>query len=115
MKNQDSFKEKSLELIHLTKEFLQLKKTYEDSLGVLILITKVRMLGKTQLESLPQKALAFVQDAKDLNDAEKKTMEKMTGLRRRMSELSPKIKRLSDQLEPLLSGTKYPDKAEAKG
>lgn len=101
--DQDTVKAKSLELIHLTKEFLQLKKTYEDSLSVLILVRKAKMLGDTKLDTLPEKVLAFVKTAGNLDDAEKMTTARMSLLRDKMQELSPEIKKLSDQLEPYFS------------
>ncbi len=102
--NQDIFKSKSLELIHLTKEFLKLKKIYEDSLGLLIAIKKSRMLGKTTLDSLPQKFLPLAPGASNLDDAERMTAIKMEELKKKMAELGSEIKRLSGQLEPFFSG-----------
>jgi hypothetical protein len=104
LNNQDIFKSKSLELIHLTKEFLKLKKTYEDSLGLLIAIKKSRMIGKATLDSLPQKLLPLVPGAKNIDDAERMTVVRMEELKRRMAELGSEIKRLSGQLEPFFSG-----------
>lgn len=108
--NQDIFKTKSLELIHLTKEFLKLKKTYEDSLGLLIAIKKAKMLGKEKIDALPQKLLHLIPNAKTLDDAERVTMIKMSELRQKMSELGPEIKKLSDQLEPFFSSMKQEQK-----
>lgn len=102
--NQDIFKSKSLELIHLTKEFLKLKKTYEDSLGLLIAIKKARMLGKATLDSLPQKLLPLVPGASNLDDAERMTVVKMEELKQKMANMGSGIKKLSGQLEPFFSG-----------
>jgi predicted nucleic acid-binding Zn-ribbon protein len=98
------FKTKSLELIHLTKEFLKLKKRYEDSLALLIAIKKSRMLGKVGIDLLPEKLLPLVSGAKDLDDAEKMTAIKMEELKRNMAKLGSEIKNLSGELEPFFSG-----------
>jgi len=104
LNNQDIFKSKSLELIHLTKEFLKSKKTYEDSLGLLIAIKKARMLGKSTLDFLPQKLLPLAPGAKNLDDAERIAAVRMEELKQKMAELGSEIKKLSSQLEPFFSG-----------
>lgn len=103
---QEIIKNKSLELIHLTKEYLQLKRNYDDSLSILISIKKSKMLGKEGIDSLPEKMRELVKEAKDLSEAERISMSQMSELRKKMSQLSPEIKKLSDQLEPYLSNLK---------
>ncbi len=108
--DQKNFKAKSLELIHITKEFLQLKKTYEDSLGVLILIKKAKMLGRNRLEALPKKVFEFVHNATNLDEAEKLTVARMSDLKQRMDSLSREIKKLSEELQPYFSEMKQTKK-----
>jgi uncharacterized coiled-coil DUF342 family protein len=108
--DQKNFKAKSLELIHITKEFLQLEKTYEDSLGVLIVIKKARMLGRNQLKALPGKVLELVHNAANLDEAEKLTIARMSELRKKMDSLSQEIKKLSEELQPYFSELKQTKK-----
>ncbi len=101
------FKAKSLELIHTTKEYLQLEKSYEEGLSVLILIKNAKLLGHKKIEeALPKRILEFAAEARDLDEAEKLTSLRMSELKQRMDFLSPEIKRLSEELQPYLSQLK---------
>jgi chromosome segregation ATPase len=103
---QKDFRAKSLELIHSTKEFLQLKKTYEDSVGALISIKNARMQGRNKLGDLPKKSQEFVRNAPNLDEAEKQITANMSELKSKMAALTPEIKKLSEELQPYTSEIK---------
>lgn len=94
----------------MTKEFLQLKKTYEDSLAFLIVVKKAKIRGDQTFEALPEKFHTFVENVKDLDEAERVTLTKMSDLRNRMAILSPQIRKLSDQLQPYFSKEKQTER-----
>ncbi|MGI0080135.1 MAG: hypothetical protein ACRECH_10975 [Nitrososphaerales archaeon] len=101
--DQEVIKEKSLELIHKTKEFLVLEKSYEESLSALLLIGKARA---SDTGKLPGKVLARFHNARNLDEAEEITMKRMSRLKAKMNELSSEIRELSDLLKPYFSGGK---------
>ena len=101
--DQVTIKEKSLELIHKTKNFLLLEKSYEESLSSLLLIGRARVAGKGKL---PEKVLARFHNARNLDEAEEMTTKRMSRLKARMNELSSEIRELSDLLKPYFSDNK---------
>jgi hypothetical protein len=97
--DQETLKEKSLELIHETKRFLLLEKVYEESLTALLFIKQAKLRGGN-LESLPKRVLSSVGKPGNLDEAEKTIETKMSKLRVVMSDLSSEIRELSDLLAP---------------
>ena len=100
---------KSLELIHKTKEFLLLKKEYEESLWALGSIKKWRLVGESELGLLPGKVQLLVKTTGSLEEAEKAATVRMAELHVKMEELAPEIRKLSDQIDPYFSGMKQPE------
>jgi hypothetical protein len=108
--DKNSLNEKSLELIRKTKEFLQLKKTYDDIQSVFLLIKQAkdeREIGdEVTLDLLPERVLALVRTAGDLDRAENLALTRMNDLKERMADLSLQIRKISGELEPYLSNPK---------
>jgi predicted nucleic acid-binding Zn-ribbon protein len=102
----NSVNEKSLELIRKTKEFLQLKKNYDDIQSVFLVIKQAKDEtgdgGGRNIEQLPERVLALVRTAGNLDQAEDLALAKMKELKERMSNLSVQIRKISEQLEPYI-------------
>src|SRR5579862_4329203 len=100
--DKNSVNEKSLELIRKTKEFLQLKKTYDDIQGVFLLIKQAKddqkEKGSQVTELLPERVLALVRTAGNLDEAESLALGRMKDLKDRMADISIQIRKISEQL-----------------
>lgn len=104
--DRNSLNEKSLELIRKTKEFLQLKKNYDDIQSVFLLIKQAKDEGESGdrvSTELPERILALVRTAGNLGQAENLALARMKDLRKRMADLSLEIKKISGEIEPFLS------------
>lgn len=106
--DQATIKEKSLELIHKTKEFLVLEKSYEESLASLLLIGRARISGERKL---PKRVLARFGNAQNLDEAEEMTEKRMSKLKAKMNELSSEIKERSDLFKSCFSEGKAVESA----
>jgi hypothetical protein len=116
--DKNSVNEKSLELIRKTKEFLQLKKTYDDIQGVFLLIKQAKddqkEKGSQVTELLPERVLALVRTAGNLDEAESLALGRMKDLKDRMADISIQIRKISEQLEPYLSKSKEQPRPQTK-
>ncbi len=115
--DRNSLNEKSLELIRKTKEFLQVKKTYDDIQSVFLLIKQAKDESdnpERRLELLPERVLALVRTTGNLDQAETLALNRMKDLKDRMAELSLQIKKISEQLEPYVGKPKEQAKPQLK-
>jgi hypothetical protein len=115
--DRNSLNEKSLELIRKTKEFLQVKKTYDDIQSVFLLIKQAKDESdnpEKRLELLPERVLALVRTAGNLDQAENLALNRMKDLKDRMAELSLQIKKISEQLEPYVGKPREQPKPQLK-
>ncbi|MHB8566471.1 MAG: hypothetical protein ACYC7D_09930 [Nitrososphaerales archaeon] len=106
MAQEDELKEKYLQLIKTTKEFLVVKKEEEDAISIVSLIRNTRIsesIGQSLdilLMKMPVNIQEFVQSSGSLEEAEKRALQHINDLRGKMNGLSVEIKKLSVQLEP---------------
>ena len=106
---QDVIREKSLQLIRVTKEFLLLKKEEENSMGVVSYLMNARIIesagGSFEMicSRMPQNILQLVKESGSLREAEKKALSRAKELQIRMARLAPEIRNLSDLIEPYIA------------
>jgi hypothetical protein len=110
--DRNSLNEKSLELIRKTKEFLQLKKTYDDIQSIYLLIKQAKdesdSPGKVNMDLLPERVVALIRVAGDIDLAENFALGKMKELKDKMASLSVQIRAISEEIEPYVAKPSEP-------
>jgi hypothetical protein len=115
MSESKGLQERYLELIKLTKEYLVLKKEEESTISMVSLIKNARIyesIGRDIeiiMMKMPLSVQQFVQTNGNLEEAEKKSLEKLDELRSKMIDISDEIKRLTAQLEQRTPTSKSPE------
>ena len=109
--DQDLLREKSLQLIRITKEFLLLKKEEENSMSIVSYLMNARIIESAGgsfedlCERMPANIQQLVKESGSLTEAEKKALSRAKELQIKMAKLAPEIRRLSDLIEPYVSMT----------